>query len=301
MKKRSHRFRIFLYILGGLLLAWVIAVQSGCMSMRTADAEWPALLRAKGQSLAPQFIDESSKAGYSVHAVSVSASDSLPLVVMIHGSPGASDAYLDYLGDTVLTRRARLVAIDRPGFGFSHFGHPEISLEVQAVAIDAIVKKLAPGRKVYLVGHSLGGPLVARYAMDYPDRVAGLVIVAGSIDPKMEPHSWWEPLVEYPPLCCLIPKALWASNHEIRKLGDELDKMMPLWPRINCPVRVIHAKDDELVPIENADFAGRMLTSCPDFKTIILPEGNHFILWSRRPLVTETIVGLLTPTAGTGQ
>jgi pimeloyl-ACP methyl ester carboxylesterase len=294
MKKLGRFFRLFMYFICGLLFVWMIAVQSGFMSMRIADSEWSARLHEKAQLLTPKFLDEKSTTGHTVHAVYISASDSLPLVIMAHGSPGSTDAYLDYLADTSLTRKARLVTIDRPGFGFTNFGHPETSLSAQGADISAIANKLAPGQKVFLVGHSLGGPLIARYAMDYPDRVAGLVIVAGSIDPKMEPHNWWEQIVDLPPVCWLIPKALWASNHEIRGLGTELDKMMPLWDNIRCPVRVVHAKDDELVSFENVKFAGQMLKACPDYQTVILPEGNHFILWSQRPLVTKTLTDLIS-------
>ena len=50
-----------------------------------------------------------------IHAISISAADSLPLVLLVHGSPGSADAFLDYLADTVLSKKARLVTIDRPG------------------------------------------------------------------------------------------------------------------------------------------------------------------------------------------
>jgi len=36
-----------------------------------------------------------------------------------------------------------------------------------------------------LIGHSLGGPVVARMAADYPDFVKGLVLVAPGISPVL--------------------------------------------------------------------------------------------------------------------
>lgn len=49
------------------------------------------------------------------------------------------------------------------------------------------------------VGRSFAGrlTLIVRFAMDYPDLVTGLVIVAGSVDPDLVPFSpWWEKTVD---------------------------------------------------------------------------------------------------------
>ena len=45
--------------------------------------------------------------------------------------------------------------------------------------------------RIMLIGHSLGGPVIARMAMDYPDAYQGLIFVAASIDPEMEKEEWY--------------------------------------------------------------------------------------------------------------
>ncbi len=286
--------RRLLYVLFGLLAAWLIAVQAGCLAMRTPDGEWPGKLQRQGQRLTPRFCDIPDPKGRMIHAVSISASDSLPWVVLVHGSPGSADAYLDFLGDTSLTKVAQLVTIDRPGFGYTqHFGRPEPSLAAQAAAVKTIVDQLAPHRKVFLVGHSMGGPVIARFAMDYPECTGGLVLVAGSIDPDMEEHPMWQAAINPPPLKWLIPRSFWASNYEIKALEAELRKMLPRWVDVRCPVTVLHAKNDRLVPVENADFARRMLVNCPDLRMDILPDGDHFILWSRHRKIRDAIEALI--------
>jgi len=294
MKKQSRIRKFFhraAYVLLALLTAWVIAVQSGCFAMRTSDADCARKLQGKGQSIVPRFLDVEDKNGRRIHAMAIVASDTLPLAVLVHGSPGSSDAYLDYLSDTALTRKARLVTIDRPGFGYTEgFGRPEPSLEAQAAAVSAIANQLAPNEKVVLVGHSLGGPIIARFAMDYPEQTAGLLIVSGSIDPRLEEHPWWQAAVDTPPLKWLTPKSFWTSNAEIIALEKELEQMLPLWPRITCPVRVIHAVNDRLVLLANADFAKKVLVNCPDLKVEILPDGDHFILWNRQGIIKKAIV-----------
>lgn len=287
--------RFFLYFLLAVVALWMLAVQSGCFTMRTPDSAWPQKMQAQGQALPPLFSDVRMPVPphRTVHAVVVSGADTLPLVVLVHGSPGSADAYLTYLADTALSRAARMVALDRPGFGYtSGFGKPEPSQAAQAAAVLAVLDQVAPGQRAVLVGHSLGGPVVCRFAMDYPERTAGLVLVAASIDPSQERHPWWQAVVDAPPVRWLTPKSLWASNAEIIPLERELEAMLPLWPRIVCPVRVLHAVNDRLVPVANAEFARRMLTNSPDLKVEILPTGDHFILWSRQDSVRKAILEL---------
>lgn len=292
--RRAKLFRRIFYFFLSLLAVWLLAVQSGCFAMRTPDRLWSAAMQNKGQILPLRFLDIPDPNGRMIHAISVSAADSLPLVVLVHGSPGSADNYLTFLGDTILTKRARLVTLDRPGFGYTQdFGKAEPSQAAQAAAVQAVVNQLAPNEKVLLVGHSLGGPVIARFAMDYPEQTAGLVIVAGSIDPDLEEHPWWQSAIDPPPLKWLIPKSFWASNREIKFLEKELRDMLPLWEHITCPVTVIHAQNDMLVPVANAGFARRVLTNCPELKVEILPDGNHFILWNQYEKIREAIIGMM--------
>lgn len=283
-----------LYFFGPLMLLWVIAVQCGCFSMRTPDCEWAAEMRRDGQTRPVRFVDIQAAGGRTIHAAVMRSSDSLPWVVLVHGSPGSADAFLHYLSDTLLTKKANLVALDRPGFGYtSGFGKPEPSQAAQAEAIKAVMDSLAPGQKITLVGHSLGATVAARFAMDYPASTAALVLAAGSIDPAREEHPWWQSAIDNPPLCWLTPKSFRTSNAEIIPMEEELKKMLPLWSNITCPVRVIHARNDRLVPVENADFARKMIKNSPDMQVNILEKGDHFFVWTDESILRNTLLDLL--------
>lgn len=278
-------FRFFMYFIAAFLLLWIVVMQSGIIKMRTSDSDWVKKLQQKGQFAQVQFADIPNGRGRNLHAVCIHQSDTLPWVLCVHGSPGSSDAYLDYLADTALTRKFNLITYDRAGFGFSGYGQAETSLQSQAADSKAVADFFAPGQAMILLGHSLGGPIICRFAMDYPDQTRALVDVAGSIDPRLEPHQWWVPVVDNIPVKWLLPRFLWVSNHEIRWVSRELEQMMPKWEAIRCPVRFIHAEDDQLVPIGNVQFGVKMLVNANSVKEIILPKGDHFILWSRMDVV----------------
>ena len=103
-KRKSRRIW---YVLSGFFLLWFFSIQAGCLAMRTPDRKWPAELRKKGQQIAPVFHDVPVPGYRTIHAVSVSRSDTLPLVALVHGSPGSADAFLSYLADTALAAGAR--------------------------------------------------------------------------------------------------------------------------------------------------------------------------------------------------
>jgi pimeloyl-ACP methyl ester carboxylesterase len=222
-----------------------------------------------------------------------SGDESKPLTLFVHGSPGSLSAFIDFLKDTSLLQHSLLITTDRPGFGNSNFGVAEPSLEKQAALLKPILEKYKNNRPITLVGHSLGGPLIARMAMDYRELVDGLVIVAGSIDPELEPdETWFRAPLASPFLRWLLPRSIRASNEEIYQLKPELEKMRPLWATIKCPVIVIQGGKDTLVPPANADFAQKMLVNAP-VELVLRENMNHFVPWSNPELINEAILKLL--------
>lgn len=224
----------------------------------------------------------------------VEAGDSLkPLVLFVHGSPGSLSAFIDFLADTSLLKKALLVTTDRPGFGYSNFGLAEPSLQKQGEALKPILERHKKNRPIILVGHSLGGPLIARMAMDYPALVDGLIIVAGSIDPSLEPNeTWFRGPLATPFLSWILPRSFRASNDEIYKLKPELEEMEPLWSSIHCPVIVIQGEKDSLVDPKNADFAKKMLTNAP-VEFMLIPKMDHFVPWSNPELIDSAIFKMI--------
>lgn len=218
--------------------------------------------------------------------------ESLPLVVFVHGSPGSLSAFIHFLSDTTLLKRAQLIAVDRPGFGSSNFGVAEPSLEQQAALLRPILEKHNTGKKAILVGHSLGGPVIARMAMDFQELIGGLVMVAPSIDPDLEPNEWFRGPLALPFVKWMLPRSIRASNDEIWNLKPELEAMTPLWKHVIVPTIVIQGGEDKLVPKGNADYAEKMLVNA-DLEIILKADMNHFVPWNNPALIKEAIFKLL--------
>jgi len=120
-----------------------------------------------------------------------------PPIVMIHGASSNLEAMRRPLGDRLAADR-RVVLIDRPGHGWSTRAHLEGSTPaVQGKMIEEALEKLGVGSAI-LVVHSWSGALGARIALDYPGRVAGLVMLAPVAYPWRGGVGWYNRAVATP-------------------------------------------------------------------------------------------------------
>jgi len=214
-----------------------------------------------------------------------------PLVVFLHGTPGSWKAFAGYLAQAELVEQARLIAVDRPGFGKSGYKALLPSLTRQADLLHPLLDLETTGCGAILVGHSLGAPLAARMAMEYPEKVGGLVLVAPSIDPDLEDPRWYNHLATYRAVNWAVPTPLILANREVMALQEELREMMPLWETMSSPVALIQGEKDTLVMPANADFAERMVQS--PLKVVRIPEAGHFILWEQPDIIVQEILAML--------
>jgi len=210
-----------------------------------------------------------------------------PLVMFVHGSPGSWSAFAHFLKDSALTSEFHLIAPDRPGFGYSNFGWAEPSLKKQSEFLYQVLKRY-PDKKAILVGHSLGGPVIAQMAMDYPQSVRALLFVAPSIDPALEPDEWFRPLLRNFVIRTFTPISLAVSNDEIIFLEEELETMTDGWKELKQPIYMLQGDEDTLVPMQNAYYPGKFM---PDslIHIELLKGVNHFIPWSHPQEIVKGI------------
>ena len=99
-----------------------------------------------------------------------------PAVVMLHGASSNLEV-MRPLGER-LARTHRVILIDRPGHGWStRERFSDSTPQPQARMIAEVLQQLGIGSAV-LIAHSWSGALALRIALDHPERVAGLVMLA---------------------------------------------------------------------------------------------------------------------------
>ncbi|MEU5780897.1 alpha/beta fold hydrolase [Micromonospora lupini] len=159
-----------------------------------------------------------------------------PVCVAHSGGPGIEWAYLRAPG---LEEHFTMVYVEPVGTGAS--GRLDNADDYRLVTyvrfLDAVVAHLGEPR-VYLLGHSYGGFVIQRYALDHPDRVAGLALYDTS--PVTGADFWAEAmanLAAYPqrhpdrPEAAAIPAALGQalSATDDETLSSGLSAALPVY------------------------------------------------------------------------
>src|ERR1700687_4410376 len=101
-----------------------------------------------------------------------------PPVGLVPGGRGTLGGQRLTLGNRRAATR-RVILIDRPGHGFSDRpgAGADASPARQASLVAEALARLGVERAI-IVGHSWSGALAAAYALSYPERVAGLMLLA---------------------------------------------------------------------------------------------------------------------------
>ena len=99
-------------------------------------------------------------------------------VLLIHGASGNQADMMLPLGDMLASRGFRVIAVDRPGHGWSQrLAEDHASPAAQAEAIRAGVEKLGIERAI-VIGHSWAGSVVVNMLIDHADFCVGAVLLA---------------------------------------------------------------------------------------------------------------------------
>lgn len=243
--------------------------------------------------------------GLKIHYHDAGPADAAVPVVFIHGSgPGAS-GYSNFKQNYPVFAEAglRVLVLDMPGFGLS--SKPEDVEYVQDFFVEALRGFLqALGiQRCTLLGNSLGGAIALGYALEFPDEVASLILMApggveereayfemagmqemvstftsGPMDRAMmkriltllvhDPSSVIddELIDERYAICETQPRTV-LSTMRIPNMTDRLGE-------IQCPVLGFWGTEDGFNPVGGAM---KILDGCPDARFILLNRCGHWV------------------------
>lgn len=141
---------------------------------------WTRVLVADAQTRFPPIGALAHVDGQLVHYIDEGEG---PAVVLLHGANGALQDWKETVFDDLVDRGYRVIAVDRPGHGYSD--RPKdgpVLADRQARIVRGLLRQLGVERPV-MVGFSWSGALVLSYALQFPQNTAAVVSLAGGAYP----------------------------------------------------------------------------------------------------------------------
>jgi pimeloyl-ACP methyl ester carboxylesterase len=249
-----------------------------------------------------------------------------PPVVLLHGNGSMlqdpSIALVDRLAD-----RHRVLAFDRPGFGYSERPREIIwTPEAQMELILQALRQLGVERPV-LYGHSWGACLVVTFAVHAPDAIRGVVAASGYYYPNrrldaaiavlnvapvigpvvrntvgpmlgaltgraavralFSPNPVPPTFAEFPASLALRPSQIRASAEDGTTLREWAERTSPHYRDIRVPVVIIAGDSDKAVDCRG--HAMRLHYDIPGSQLRILPHTGHMVHHVHPDSVVEAI------------
>lgn len=300
--KRRWVKRLGLGLLAVILVGpFLIPVEtSGTLTYRAAAGDfW------KGQS---SWVEV---AGHEVHYVTAGDASSERVVILLHGFGASAYSYKEVM--PLISADAFVIAYDRAAFGFTErpttWDVNPYGTEGQLQVLDALISKFGSGRQVVVVGHSAGGNIAARYAIENPDALDGLVLFAPAVLTSGGSPEWLNWVYSIPQLDHVGPllvgqiataglDILYSSYYDQSKVTAEVlaGYTAPLkiagWERafwefnraprgdsiadklsdISVPTLVITGDNDGIVPTsDSVEVAARI----PGSDLVVIPKSGH--------------------------
>lgn len=216
-----------------------------------------------------------------------SKDSSKPLLMLIHGAPGAWFGYKEFFKDSLLLKRYQIVAPDRAGYNKSYVGETS-SIALQANLLRPLISRSE--RRVVVLGRSYGAPIAAKLAMDNPDLVDELILVAPACDPQKEKFWWFSKPVNSKLARFFLPNYANRASDEKFTHRRELEKILQDWGKIKCPVTILQGGKDWIIEPSNGAFVDSVLNAPRRF--IFLPENGHLITSERYELIRDILLEL---------
>jgi pimeloyl-ACP methyl ester carboxylesterase len=249
------------------------------------------MLQQRSQSDAVQE-SRVEAAGAWVRVLTAGPEDAPPLV-LIHGLGMSADYWTAYTFPA-LAASYRLIALDLPGFGRSG-GLPRFTLAAYSAVVRGLIAQVAPGRRVHLLGHSMGGQISIAVAAHAPEQIRSLTLVGSAGLPWRE-APWRVPLRAAFDRCNYQPRLL-RYGFQARPLGRSYRECLAmilaeagtteaLLPRITAPTLLVWGENDYMVPLRYGRTMARLLPNA----RLAVGRGLSHVPFFQRPAAFHRLV-----------
>ncbi len=227
-----------------------------------------------------------------------------PPLVLIHGAGGLG---LHWPPEVRRMVGERVLSLDLPGHGCSG-GQGEATIAAYAARVEAWLDALNLDRAVF-VGHSMGGAIALWIALEYPLRVAGLVLVGTGGRLRVHPmilelsarDARFERLVDHiigqsfsahaPPRLVDMARMRMAETspkvlHHDFVACDQFDVMDQLGA-LKVPVQVICGREDVLTPEKYSHYLAEAI---PRARLALIEEAGHMVMLEKPKQVADVIL-----------
>lgn len=108
-------------------------------------------------------------------------------LVLVHGY--ASNARFWFPQVPVFSREFKVITLDNRGYGRTTIPEKGFTIKMMARDLKVLLDTLEVD-KAYILGHCMGGCITQQFALDFPDKVRGLVLFATFSQPLDPPLDW---------------------------------------------------------------------------------------------------------------
>jgi len=236
-----------------------------------------------------------------------------PLVLLLPSlGRGASD--FNELAATLNGAGYRTAALEPRGMGKSTGGGAKgLTLHDLALDVEAVAERERRGRPVFVLGHAFGNRVARTYASDFPEKVAGTILLAAGgkvpIEPRIEralrncfkvwmPDSWRRREIRLAFFAGSNPiPEHWMRgwNGWTARLQAAATRATPAeewWHGGTAPLLVVQAMEDRIAPFEHT--AALLEEELGERVTVArIRNAGHALLPERPAEVEEAVIDFL--------
>lgn len=234
-------------------------------------------------------------------------------VLFLHGWLGSWRYWMPTMD--VIADHFRTYSFDFWGFGHSEKTKMQGTIPNYSDQVIRFLDKMGIDR-VMLVGHSMGGMVAIKTAINYPERISRVAAVGAPIDG--ESLSWLLKLTDNPSVARMMarmpgvtkslfryflgrtndPEDFEILNDSVRATDVSVNRsvqsmlrtdLRPELPRLRVPSLIVHGGRDDVVNPNQIE----LFRDIPSAEVVLLPESRHFPFLDESALFNDLLLRFL--------